>query len=171
MENEASAPELFRPSKRRKFYRRKIEAEAEDDEAASAPPNAPAPAPEPMTVDELISHGGDGSSTAQEASGEAKRSINDIIRQRKAIQRRKGGIEFTNHDAAHPSPETSNQLVRKEDVEDEISEDIRNVISRFAPQTGQITEDTDKHMYVSPCLPLLPKIIQIQRLTQQGWPT
>ena len=161
------APELFRPSKRRKFYRKRTEADPEDGEdAASTPPAARAAilSPEPMTVDELIELG---STTPLQHSDGPQLAIQDILRQRKAAQRRKGGIEFTNRSTTSPAPEASNALVTK-DAEDDIPADIRDVTSRFAPQTGQVTDDTDKHMYDTPFQQ--PSFLQIQRLTQQGSP-
>lgn len=161
---EPPASELFRPAKRRKYLRRKTDAEADEDETVTDA-IALVTAPEPMTVDELISHGADGSPSVHEAPEDVKLSVQDLIRQRKAVQRRKGGIEFTNHSAPSPAPETNGQLIAKEDVEEEVPEDIRNVISRFAPQTGQVTDDNDKHMYDSSPFSFSSLFIQMQRLT------
>lgn len=167
MESELPGPELFRPSKRRKYFRKRGEAEAGDDETATTTKDATAPviAPELMTVDELISQGGDGPSSVHAASEDAGLSIQDVIRLRKAAQRRKGGIEFRNNSTASPAPEMGEQLIAKEDTEEDIPEDIKNVISRFAPQTGQVTDDNDKHMYVYPYFPFSPMTLWIQRLT------
>lgn len=136
---EVPPPELFRPFKGRKFYRKRAAEQVDEDDDVDAP-IAPVAASEPMTVDELISQCG------QDSSMTPQLSVQEILRQRKAAQRRKAGIEFTNHNAASPAPDTSSELVRRDDTEDEIPEDIKSVISRFAPQTGQVTDETDKHM-------------------------
>ena len=148
IQHEEPALELFRASKRRKVYRKKLGSESGDDENASAALShaLPIAALEPMTVDELITQGGDGPSTALRPDSEFQLSVQDIIRQRKASHRRRGGIEFSNHAATSPNPTDRTELVKKDDVEDEIPEDIKSVISRFAPQTGQVTDETNKHM-------------------------
>ena len=147
-QHEECAPDLFRPSKRRKVYRKKAGAESDDDENAPALLGHPPPtaALEPMTVDDLISRGGDGFPVAVRPTEELQPSIQDIIRQRKAGYRRRAGIEFSNHTATSPEPANGTELSKTSDVEDEIPEDIKSVISRFAPQTGQVTDETNQHM-------------------------
>lgn len=138
-----ASPDPLRPAKRRKFYRKRTD--TEEDEALD--PQHPAIAtPELQTVDELISQNGN----IAEAEGQPKEdiflSVADILRQRKAIHRRRGGIEFTNlNPSASPSAtgSQSNALIES----DETPADIKSVIERFAPQTGQVSETTDKHMY------------------------
>lgn len=151
METDPPVTELFRPIKRRKFVRRKADPEADEDESTKDA-IAPVAAPEPATIDELISQGGDSIPSIPTIPQEVKLSVQDLIRQRKVAQRRKAGIEFSNHHAASPAPQNAQQLITKEEVEEEeeVPEDIKSVVSRFAPQTGQVTDDTDKHMYVSP---------------------
>jgi len=139
-----------RPAKRRRFYRKRTD--TEEDEAPHASAAQPVTTSELQTVDELVSQNG---YTAKPLShsGEAPLSVADLIRQRKAIQRRRGGIEFTNlypATSATDVPQHSDTLVEKDDT----PADIKSVIGRFAPQTGQVSEATDKHMYV--CLSLLP---------------
>lgn len=154
-------PEFVRPAKRRKHFRKKIDAEADEDETPTGTLTAVAPVAEPeaMTVDELISHGAEVSSSVHASPEDTQLSTQDLIRLRKAAQRRKGGIEFSNHPTPSPAPETARQVVANDDVEDEVPEDIKRVISRFAPQTGQVTDDNDKHMYVCPSIPVLPHIL------------
>ena len=137
--------ELSRPSKRRKFYRKRTDPE-DEDEAPTTTSSAP-PSPHSMTLDQLISHHAhltDTETQHQEKEDEPS-SIAEILRQRKATSRRKGGIEFTNaHASTSSTPQTSDALVAKEH---EIPADIKAVIERFAPQTGQLSDVADKHMY------------------------
>ena len=128
--------------KRRKFYRKR--ADAEDESPPPTISSAP-PAPHSMTLDQLISHHAHLTETQHQEKEEEPSSVAEILRQRKAALRRKGGIEFTN---AHTSTSntTSDTLVAKEH---EIPADIKAVIERFAPQTGQLSDVADKHMYAS----------------------
>ena len=144
-----NSSDRFRPSKRRKFYRKRTDAEDE------GPPNvssAPSPPPESMTVEELIFHHGHLTGSQDEKTAEEPLSVADILRHRKAALRRKGGIEFTNSHTSMPTTsQTSDALVVKED---DTPADIKSVIQRFAPQTGQVSDVADKHMYVFPPVPL-----------------
>ena len=142
-----NSSDLFRPSKRRKFYRKRTDAE---DEGSSTISSAPPPAS--MTVDELISHHAHRTETEDRRTEGEPLSIAEILRQRKAALRRKGGIEFTNsHTSTSTKPQTSDALVLKED---DTPADIKSVIGRFAPQTGQVSDVADKHMYAFPRLHL-----------------
>ena len=153
MQDPEPVPELFRHFKRRKVFRKKGVAEADEEDASAtichSPPAAP---PEPMTVDELIAQGADDSSGTLRPLEESQPSIQEIIRRRRAAQRRKAGIEFSNHASVFLEPPSSKEIVRRHDPEDDIPEDIKSVISRFAPQTGQVTDETNKHMYVPSCV-------------------
>ena len=121
-----------------------------EDEDPPRAADSSMPPTEPMTVDELIAREGDIPAPQEQSEEERQLSITDILRQRKAAQRRKGGIEFTNLNTSNTTtPQPSDALIEKDD---DIPADIKSVIERFAPQTGQITETTDKHMYVPPVL-------------------
>ena len=138
-ESENSA-DLFRPSKRRKFYRKRTDA---DDQASPPLSSTTTPPLAPMTVDEFISHHAHSTETPDQKTEHL--SVAEILRQRKAALRRKGGIEFTNsHASTSSTPQTSDALIAKED---DTPADIKSVIERFAPQTGQVTDVADKHMY------------------------
>ena len=139
-----SSSDLFRPSKRRRFYRKRTDAEDEVLPTVSSPP----PPPESMTVDELISHHARLTDTPDQKADEEVSSVADILRHRKAALRRKGGIEFNNtHTSTSATPQTSDALEVKGD---DTPADIKLVIDRFAPQTGQVSATTDKHMYAFP---------------------
>ena len=145
--------DLFRPAKRRKPYRKRIDLEEEDPKPES---HKSVPPPEPMTVDELIARNGHSTPPQEKADEEAALSITEILRHRKAIARRRGGIEFTNNNPSDSTPpQPSDALIERED---EPPADIKSVIERFAPQTGQVTDTTDKHMYIFLLQPYLPPV-------------
>lgn len=136
--------DVFRSSKRRRFYRKRTDSE---DQASSPALSASLP-PESMTVDELISHHSHLTNLQDEIMDKGPLSVAEILRKRKAALRRKGGVEFTNSfTATSNTPRTSDALVEKED---DIPAIIKSVTERFAPQTGQISDVADKHMYAFP---------------------
>ena len=143
--------DLFRPAKRRKPYRKRTDLEEEGPEPES---HIPVPPLGPMTVDELIARNGHNTPPSEKAQEETALSIAEILRHRKATARRRGGIEFTNNNPSDSTPpQPSDALIERED---ETPADIKSVIERFAPQTGQVTETTNKHMYIFPLQPHLP---------------
>ena len=160
---EEISPDLFRPNKRRRYYRKRIDTgddQVSDAAGASAPPPPPSTsviakpaAPELQIIDELISQDANAGNIEAPTDGEPPLSVGELIRQRKAIQRRKGGIEFTNN---NPSTAAKTEIALKTE-DDTTPADIKSVIERFAPQTGHISESTDKHMYVLP--PLADKVL------------
>ena len=138
-----NSSDLFRPSKRRRFYRKRTDAEDDTLPTVSSPPH-----PESMTVDELISHHGRLVDTPDQKIDEKSASVAEILRHRKAALRRKGGIEFNNsYTYTSATPQTTDALEVKGD---DTPADIKLVIDRFAPQTGQVSAITDKHMYAFP---------------------
>lgn len=168
MQEDGQIPsDVFRPVKRRKFYRKR--SDAEENEASDAAPLSSIPtiaSPGLQTVDELISQkGGTPGAAERQDEEDGPLSVAEILRQRKAAQRRRGGVEFSNlnsSSSAPATPQTSDALVERED---EVPVDIRSVASRFAPQTGQVSESVnDKHMYVLP-LPFQSSKALTQRLT------
>jgi hypothetical protein len=137
-----------RPAKRRRFYRKRTDIAEDDTPHASAAPSLIIP--DLPTIGELVAQNGHTAKPPTQ-SEEATLSVAELIRQRKAIQRRRGGIEFTNLNLSTTTlgaPPNSDALVEK----DVTPADIKLVIGRFAPQTGQVSETTDKHMYVCPSL-------------------
>ncbi|KAL8872063.1 MAG: hypothetical protein Q9174_002244 [Haloplaca sp. 1 TL-2023] len=141
--NEGSvANDTFRPFKRRRVYRKRV-----DEEEASRE-ESPSNCNRPNNVyqsDETCSQPLDRIDDGSKRDSQAKLSIAEIIKQRKAVQRRRGGIEFSN---ATPVAESSNTptIISTEVLDNEESLDkILTVVDRFAPQTGQVA-DVDKHM-------------------------
>lgn len=129
--------------KRRKCYRKRAEIEslASGDDIKSESNEEEA---KPLTLDELIIHHGlDHNMTVEDEDSQF--SAAQILRQLKAVPKRRGGIEFTiptvNARTDSPEPEDSDNLKDK----DATTEDIKTVVDRFAPQTGQVA-DVDKHM-------------------------
>ena len=145
--DEQNSADLFRPAKRRKFYRKRTDVEEEEEEEAPKPEShRSVPSPEPMTVNELIARNRHNTPPQEKCDEEAALSIAEILRQRKVTARRRGGIEFTNNNPSNSTaPQPSEALIERED---ETPADIKSVIERFAPQTGQVTDTTDKHMYI-----------------------
>lgn len=136
---------MSRPFKRRKFYRKRADSPHDDPDSASFPdisksvllPNTVAD--EPTTVPQPAD-------AEQTRNDDSHFTIAELLRRRKAVQRRRGGIEFTNN---APATERSVEKPRpgEEVLENEDSLDkILTVVDRFAPQTGQVA-DVDKHMY------------------------
>ena len=152
MDMSDTQPESSRPAKRRKFYRKRATSEDEESNAVSRPSHSPShlspaqalhdPADDDVASPPPIQ--GDDQSTV---------SIADLLRLRKAAQRKRGGVEFTSAASnASPAPQPSTALIELEERQD-VPENIKAVISRFAPQTGQVTEEADKHMYGPPFRP------------------
>ena len=114
-----------------------------DGESSPLAPGDTTGSSELLTVDELIAQNGRPSSAEAQTEQEGtKISVAEILRQRKTAQRKKGGIDFSNtHSVSATVPPTSDALTAKEDP----VEQLKTVVDRFAPQTGQVA-DVDKHM-------------------------
>lgn len=133
----------LRPFKRRKFYRKRTEAGGVNSDIEPVLPTAQSNQPH-LTV----------GNTPKSADVDAQpvsvpSSVGEILRQRKALQRRRGGIEFkktgnalTNEisDPCSGSPSLESDKGIKKPI---------SVVDRFAPQTGQVA-NVDQHMYVMP---------------------
>ena len=147
-EDDQIPSEFFRPAKRRKFYRKRSDAEDKKASEATIPPCVASP--ELQTVDELISQNSRMSGVQGRMEDEDRPlSVAEILRQRKAVQRRRGGIEFSNLNASTSTPDTPEPSDALVEQENDVLPDNDSVISRFAPQTGQVSETVnDKHMYV-----------------------
>ncbi|KAL8683517.1 MAG: hypothetical protein Q9186_000557 [Xanthomendoza sp. 1 TL-2023] len=131
--------EVSRPFKRRKFYRKRADT-TESDEAypGTSIPNIP-PADGGLDKDaEYTYH-------ADDADDTSPLPVAEILRRRRAAQRKRTGIEFGKSTALPESSTTGvsigGDLLDREDSLDK----ILTVVDRFAPQTGQVA-DVDKHM-------------------------
>lgn len=142
----ASEPEapIFRPSKKRKIYRKR----AIDDDTASAENNsttsAPAPSASPSRRD---SPGGADETGSDEAEG-ARVSMAEILRLRKLRKHRVGGVEFHIESPTTLTSAESTALTVPVDSELHPAEAAgvqAAAARRFAKQTGMIS-DVDKHM-------------------------
>lgn len=124
--------ESSRPTKRFKSYRRRRATEedvrpgsAEDQQDAHDSPN---------DINPLLRDDEDRGSL----------SIADILRHRRDSQRKKGGVEFSRE---VPTSSTLDFSTSSSAIADVGAPDEQAISLRFAPQTGHITEETDKHMY------------------------
>lgn len=132
------ADPVFRPAKRRKFYRKRDD---EEDEPAEGSVVRQLETPRP---DNELQDGRQGSRNDSEGS---EQPVIEILRLRRLARARKGGIAFTEmtdsprSGSGTPLEQPSDALV----VQDETPEEIKAVTGRFAPQTGQVA-DVNKHM-------------------------
>ncbi|MCJ1262248.1 hypothetical protein MMC22_002118 [Lobaria immixta] len=134
------------PFKRRKFYRKRGEADnpATIDDINSET-NKDVDAAGSLAIEGLLSHQGQSQDVVEHGREEGSRlPTAQILRQRKAAQRRRGGIEFTNASNTRISAATSENCDALIEKDDSI-QDMKTVVDRFAPQTGQVA-DVDKHM-------------------------
>ena len=130
-DNELMTFEAFRPSKRRKLYRKRAEDPADEHISNDPPPNLTSimnGAAKPTTV-----------------SAENNAMPSHIIRQRTTQHRKRAGIEFTNSSVRRESPEQGIDEAPTERNSGAPESNIPDVVSRFAPQTGE-TMSVDKHM-------------------------
>ena len=114
---------VFRPLKRRKVFRQR--------DSYQSPPR-----------DDTATPDSDANGQPSEDDPAANASVTELLRQRKALQRR-GGITFSAAQADSPYGEVSAEPQRL--PKDAPTDDYA---IRFAPQTGQVA-DVNKHMLVS----------------------
>ncbi|KAI9770989.1 MAG: hypothetical protein M1840_002693 [Geoglossum simile] len=123
---------LFRPLKRRKFYRKRTDG---DEVGAGGDWESPVettalPPTEPLEENR------------NETDGSAELDIAEVLRLRK-LRYRRNGIEFT---VARPPGSGSGTPQPDADEDAEMTpEEVKKVANRFAPQTGQVM-DVNKHM-------------------------
>lgn len=147
-DTDKSIDEVSRPFKRRKFYRRRADLSNHDIGSSGSPSARECVLPNDAVADEpgAVLHP---LGVEQARNEESHPTVAELLLRRKAAQRRKGGIEFTNN---APATDRSAEEARpgEEALENEDSFDkILTVVDRFAPQTGQVA-DVDKHMYEEP---------------------
>lgn len=122
---------LFRPSKKRKTYRKRADEETEDT-------ISPIATPAPSTIDDLIARSQDVPDIEATTV-----PVSEILRIRK-LRKAKGGVEF--RVASTKKNESDELAVRAPSAEEETPEDgAVRVGRRFAPQTGTVG-DVNKHM-------------------------
>ena len=125
--NEVPLVPAFRPTKRRKLYRKR------DSSAEPSTETATVLSATTETLDDLI---------LSASNQKSEISVADIIRQRKALQRKRAGIEFSTSKLASRNSERRLDNAAQTSTDAEVEEPVKN---RFAPQTGQVA-DVDKHM-------------------------
>ena len=132
---------LFRPAKRRKFYRRHNP--NDDDNSMATSQSTERSTTIPRTAGSYAAEGN--SEVAVDAEKNNHFTMAEILRRRQAARNRRGGIEFTNNPSSTMSEvetsQSSGAMVEKSDP----AKEVQTVVNRFAPQTGQVA-DVDKHM-------------------------
>lgn len=133
---------VARPFKRRKFYRKRANSPDDEESSVELPVISNSVPDENAQTSKL-------SDTEEHANVNSPLTVAEILRRRKAAQRRRGGIEFLN-----AGPVTENSAGEPRPGDEVLDNDdnlgkILTVVDRFAPSTGQVA-DVDKHMYTNP---------------------
>ena len=140
------------PFKKRKFYRKRTGYEDEMPDNTIVTESQPSPPPtELLTLDEMISRNSEASLLPIQEQQKATLSVAELLRQRKVLQRRKGGIGFANTNTTTSTNMPTAQIKHLELEEQDPPSKLVTVADRFAPQTGQVA-DVDQHMYAEPTL-------------------
>ncbi len=127
----------FRSAKRRKIFRRKHD--SEDDESAPAREHS---APNLRGDSEVRPE-----DPEPVASQDEESSVADILRRRKLSRFRRIGIEFSNTNGASHSGSVERAGLLNDVASAEGKEPVKDlVVNRFAPQTGQVKDELEKHM-------------------------
>ncbi|KAF1985875.1 hypothetical protein K402DRAFT_413122 [Aulographum hederae CBS 113979] len=134
---------IFRPSKRRKVYRKRRDeddSDAEGTTAANSTLTARATGSPLPKEDTPASHSAD--------EGSPGLSVAEIVRRRKKARSKRPGIVFTNAPHARQAVEPEPNEVAKVADEAELEHQaiLERANSRFMPQTGKVKEVMDKHM-------------------------
>lgn len=143
VDNGSAAP-VFRVAKRRKVMLRRQD--AREDEFAPATADVAA-SPSPMGT---LDSGRESSASILQRIEASDRdvSVAELLRRRKQGKARRAGIEFTsdsgqqraNAEAMVTEPQDSGATSKKKHSAIEVA------ANRFAPQTGQVVDELDKHM-------------------------
>ena len=130
-----SPEKFFRPVKRRKFQRRRVDDSGED------------PQPEPAAQEDNSNNNYRPTSNLPHEADDAAPTT-DVIRLRRSFRPRRGGIEFSTapRPASNGPSQAESAMVEatREDAEDL---KIQAISNRFTAHSGQEV-DVDKHMYV-----------------------
>lgn len=136
------------PFKKRRFHRKRTGYAVEEmpDKARTTESPSSPPPTELLNLDETMSRNSNIAGTQSQEQRDAPLSVAELLRQRKALQRRKGGIGFSNAstttDIALPAPQDESPIHEEGPIQTKFT----TVTDRFAPQTGQVAE-VDQHMY------------------------
>ncbi|KAI4195936.1 MAG: hypothetical protein LQ350_006870 [Teloschistes chrysophthalmus] len=138
-DSNTSIDESFRPFKRRNFFRKRVEFGSDAEEDSTTKSNVQIDSTSEQPLPPFV----DGK---EHADVEAQVSVAELLRRRRAAQKRRAGIEFSN---STPVGESSNTIMSGTGDEildnEESLHKILTVVDRFAPQTGQVA-DVDKHI-------------------------
>lgn len=146
--SEPTVGEPSRPFKRRKFYRKRVD-HSPANGAGSAEAPSSSSVPHLDTLDDPLTPSSSHSDGEAQMSHDVSLPVSEILRRRRAAQRRRAGIEFSNATSV-PKGGAAETRVGDEVLDNEDSfGKILTVVDRFAPQTGQVV-DVDKHMYAPP---------------------
>ena len=133
--------------KRRKVYRKRPVPGNDDAIEASTRSRSDPLLGQTTVPDELINGIDSDAEDLGLALPTSQLSVSSLLRARKSLQRRRGGIEFSK---AIPTPTTNIEtalMPSNHPLEDEAPP--IQITDRFAPQTGQVA-NVDKHMYEPP---------------------
>ncbi|KAI4100279.1 MAG: hypothetical protein L6R37_005565 [Teloschistes peruensis] len=138
-DSNTSIDDSFRPFKRRKFFRKRLEPGSDAEEDSTTKGNVQidntSEQPLPPSVD-----------GREQTDVEAQVSVAELLRRRRAAQKRRAGIEFSNSTPVGDSSGTIIPVAGDEILDNEENlNKILTVVDRFAPQTGQVA-DVDKHI-------------------------
>jgi hypothetical protein len=147
-EDDSTLPS-FRAAKRRKCYRKRADHPSDDEPSSSVAHDSSTNTrsltdpPVVQTLEDMIA------SASTSSVPEARSTLSDLLRQRKLLQRKRHGIDYsTTRSKSGQVEAASTELVRHNEEEDELLEQIN---SRFAAQTGTgVVAVEDKHMFVAP---------------------
>lgn len=143
--SESTIDELSRPFKRRKFYRKRVNTFSVDETGSTEDPTS-SKVPQFYTSNDPLYPPFTHLDREENTDGDSSLPTSEIFRRRRAIQKRRAGIEFSN--AASVPEGAADESRRGDEILD--NEDsfgkILTVVDRFAPQTGQVV-DVDKHIF------------------------
>ena len=135
MDERTTREPLFRPSKRRKIFRKRQGDENEED---GAQPTSPRVA--------------DDDSVARSASPSDSLDISEVIKVRRHNKSRGVGVAFS---STSSRPTTTTSVAETDTRTHDDAPRLQGIEDRFITHTGQVV-DVDKHMFVSP--PSMPSI-------------
>ncbi|KAL9596259.1 MAG: hypothetical protein Q9219_005920 [cf. Caloplaca sp. 3 TL-2023] len=148
---ECDSPEKFpsdeasQPSKRRRFYRKRVDSSPNHEAGPVEAPSSSSKPQLPTTKNYRSPLSSSSDEEEDDVFQDAQIPITEMLRRRRAAQKRRTGIEFSN---AAPAVNGGADGSRPDDEildnEDSFNK-ILTVVDRFAPQTGQVA-DVDKHI-------------------------